>query len=262
MTRVPDWISFDRVAETYDESRGLPAPAAAAVLDRLASELAGRRLFEAGVGTGRWGAALQRRGIAVVGVDVGPRMLARSFENGLREGLLADVRSLPFRDRSFDMATTNHLLHLVARWPVALAEIARVTRTEYLSILELEDAEPDLNALYRKRAGSRGAYVEHPGLPERELAKQLPPDRKVADFGPFVWKSPATTVLDQIRRRQFRVQWEIPPALHDELVGELIREFASVEVLTTLRVEVASWRVGSIAEFAARARVPTPTPSS
>src|SRR3990170_2085303 len=109
-------ISFDRVADVYDETRGLPPTPLAKAVGVLAEELQGKRVLEIGVGTGRYAVPLQKSGIRVVGVDIAPKMVERGLAKGLRDVVFADGARLPFRDGSFDAATSNHVLHLVPDW--------------------------------------------------------------------------------------------------------------------------------------------------
>ncbi|MDX6511600.1 MAG: hypothetical protein QOE36_1104, partial [Gaiellaceae bacterium] len=90
-------------------------------------DLRGRRVLDAGCGTGTLSAALAERAAAKVwGVDAEPRMLevARSRVPagvGVREGSL---EALPFRDGWFERAVARLVLHLVDRRR-AFAELRR-----------------------------------------------------------------------------------------------------------------------------------------
>src|SRR6266540_2163748 len=106
-------ISFDRVADVYDETRGLPPTLLAKTVSLLAAELEGKRVLEIGVGTGRYAVPLQKSGVRVIGVDIAPKMVAVGLEKGLRDVVFADGARLPFRAGAFDAVTSNHLLHLV-----------------------------------------------------------------------------------------------------------------------------------------------------
>src|SRR3990172_7379881 len=91
-------ISFDRVADVYDETRGLPPRVLAKAAGFLAKELQGKRVLEIGVGTGRIAVPLQKSGINLVGIDIAPQMVAHGREKGLRSVVFADGARLPFRD--------------------------------------------------------------------------------------------------------------------------------------------------------------------
>src|SRR5437867_10412182 len=91
-------VSFDRVADVYDETRGLPPRVLAKAVAVLSQELEGERVLEIGVGTGRYAVPLQKSGVRVIGVDIAPKMVARGLEKGLRDVVFADGARLPFRE--------------------------------------------------------------------------------------------------------------------------------------------------------------------
>ncbi|HYS72124.1 MAG TPA: methyltransferase domain-containing protein, partial [Thermoplasmata archaeon] len=72
-------VSFDRVADVYDETRGLPPRVLAKAISVLSQNLAGKRVLEIGVGTGRYAVPLQKSGVRVIGVDIAPKMVARGL---------------------------------------------------------------------------------------------------------------------------------------------------------------------------------------
>src|SRR3989475_1307023 len=136
---MPGRLSFDRVAAIYDETRSLAPRAMARVLAVLVDELHGKRVLEIGVGTGRYAVPLQKSGIRVVGVDISRKMVEIGLAKGLRDVIFADAARLPFKSGSFDVGTTNHVLHLIPDWRGALSEIRRATRGMYFPVLESPD---------------------------------------------------------------------------------------------------------------------------
>jgi SAM-dependent methyltransferase len=101
--------TWDRLAPAYDQLTSFHDHAAwAAQLDGLARSagLVGRRLLDAGCGTGSSTAAMRERGYEVTGMDVSPAMLERARARlgpdvPLHRG---DLRSLP-RLGEFDVVT-------------------------------------------------------------------------------------------------------------------------------------------------------------
>ncbi len=72
---------FDRIADSYDETRSLAPDVTEATARMLARELRGRgRCLEIGVGTGRVALPLHARGIPVAGIDLSARMIGRLVE--------------------------------------------------------------------------------------------------------------------------------------------------------------------------------------
>ncbi len=96
---------------------------------RLAGEISGLRVLDAGCGSGPLSAALEARGAVVSSFDLSPDMVQLAQE---RLGEDADVRvadlgaPLPYDDDSFDVVAASLALHYVEDWEAALAELHRV----------------------------------------------------------------------------------------------------------------------------------------
>ncbi|ERH10020.1 MAG: methylase involved in ubiquinone/menaquinone biosynthesis [halophilic archaeon J07HX64] len=127
--------AYDELADSYDEAvregpynADLEFPATAS----LVPEVAGKRVLDAGCGTGVYTAWLAERGATVVGVDVSGEMLARAQERtggdvSLRQADLRD--GLAFADSdSFDGVVSALTLGYVADWTEPLSAFARVLR--------------------------------------------------------------------------------------------------------------------------------------
>jgi SAM-dependent methyltransferase len=121
-------VPFDRVAATYDATRGGMERGR-----RLAAVIGGLLpsrgpLLEVGVGTGTVSAGLAELGRDMVGVDLSLPMLAVARERLPGRIAAADALRLPVRTGSVAGACLVHVLHLVADVPQTLAEVARVLR--------------------------------------------------------------------------------------------------------------------------------------
>ena len=98
----------------------------------LAGDVAGRRILDAGCGSGPLFAALRDRGAIVSGLDASAGMLELARR---RLGADADLRvadladPLPFPDDSFDDVVASLVLHYLRDWGPTLAELRRVLRT-------------------------------------------------------------------------------------------------------------------------------------
>jgi ubiquinone/menaquinone biosynthesis C-methylase UbiE len=122
-------VSFDQVADTYDETRG-GEERAERYTGALAPHLDGAHsTLDVGVGTGIVAAALARRGFPMVGVDVSPQMLVRARERLGNRVAVGDARRLPIADASVHQAISIWVLHVVGAVPSVLAEVARVLRS-------------------------------------------------------------------------------------------------------------------------------------
>lgn len=131
-------ISFDRVSDIYDATRGFPPGVSEQVTDfilNLVSPTAETKFYETGIGTGRIAVPIARRGYSYTGVDVSEKMLAELHQKleGVSHRLTAikgDATALPFDDNFFDVALTVHVFHLISAWKQALAEIRRVLKPD------------------------------------------------------------------------------------------------------------------------------------
>lgn len=129
-------ISFDRVADVYDQTRAMPPEVAEQVTEailRLGRTTPESHFLEPGIGTGRIALPIVERGYAYTGVDVSEAMMdvLRQKLAGQPHRLTlvnADATALPFEPATFDVAVAPHILHLIADWRQALAEIRRVLK--------------------------------------------------------------------------------------------------------------------------------------
>lgn len=102
-------------------------PLAAALVDASPEPLAGRRVLDAGAGTGAVTRALVRAGARPVAADLTPAMLA--YDRSRRPpAAAADVLALPFRPGAFDAAVAAFVLNHVDRPVAALAELGGLVR--------------------------------------------------------------------------------------------------------------------------------------
>lgn len=128
---------FDRIAADYD--RWYETPLGRAV-DRLETDLflrtadprPGERVLDAGCGTGRLCRLLADRGLSVVGVDASAAMLDEARrKTGTRADIdlvAADMHSLPFPSRSFDLVYAFTSLEFTAAPETVLRELWRLVR--------------------------------------------------------------------------------------------------------------------------------------
>jgi ubiquinone/menaquinone biosynthesis C-methylase UbiE len=134
--------AYDTVAETYDEdveNNAYNAELEMPGTTSLIPDVAGRRVLDAGCGTGIYSEWLRERGAEVVGVDASREMLARARERlGATDGERDDppvefhradlAEPLDFPDESFDGVVSALVLDYVEDWHATFAEFARVLR--------------------------------------------------------------------------------------------------------------------------------------
>ncbi|MFF7974372.1 methyltransferase domain-containing protein [Streptomyces sp. NPDC007905] len=125
---------YDSFAEAYSaetENNLVNAYYARPAMLALAGDVAGRRILDAGCGSGPLSRALYDRGAVVTGIDASAGMLAQARRRlGDDVALhLADLSErLPFADGAFDDVVASLVLHYLEDWGPTLAEIRRVLR--------------------------------------------------------------------------------------------------------------------------------------
>jgi ubiquinone/menaquinone biosynthesis C-methylase UbiE len=125
---------YDSFAESYsaeNESSLLNAYYERPAMLGLAGDVSGRRILDAGCGSGPLSAALSAGGAIMTGFDSSPAMLALARQ---RLGATADLhvadlsKPLPFDDESFDDVVSSLVLHYLEDWSAPLAELRRVLK--------------------------------------------------------------------------------------------------------------------------------------
>ncbi len=246
---MPGRLSFDRVAAVYDETRSLAPRAMSRVLAVLVDELHGKRVLEVGVGTGRYAVPLQKSGIRVVGVDISRKMVEFGLAKGLRDVVFADAARLPFAPGSFDVATTNHVLHLIPDWRDVLKEIARVTRETYFTVIERSDRVESIKREYDALVKGAGHDWSHPGFHEKDLPGLLKPDF-VMPVGPFRETLLADSVLEELNGRTYSSQWDVPEEIHRGAMDSLRTKWKGKEFQRSYTLEVTFWRSERLPQIA------------
>jgi len=121
-------ISFDRIADQYDATRG-GLERGRAVAEAIAPHLTdARRVLEVGVGTGAVAVAMTDMGRDVVGIDLSPEMLHRAHGRLGPRVANGNAQTLPVADNCVDNAYIVWVLHLVADPGAVARECARVLR--------------------------------------------------------------------------------------------------------------------------------------
>ena len=128
MTEPCSSLSFERIADRYDATRGgeqrgrRSAASLAPLLDPACPVL------EVGIGTGVVALGLRELGFTVIGVDLSPAMAQRARRRLGPVVAVADAAHLPVAAAAIGQAVSVWLLHLVADRAVVLAEVARALR--------------------------------------------------------------------------------------------------------------------------------------
>ncbi|MFC3451591.1 class I SAM-dependent methyltransferase [Amycolatopsis speibonae] len=136
MTATPEAAEndYDSFAEAYaveNETSLNNAYYTKPAIVNLAGDVSGRRILDAGCGSGPLFEALRDRGAIVTGFDSSAKMveLARKRLGADAALQVADMGSpLPFPDGAFDDVISALVLHYLEDWAAPLAEIRRVLK--------------------------------------------------------------------------------------------------------------------------------------
>jgi SAM-dependent methyltransferase len=155
---------YDSLAEGYtaeNETSLMNAYYARPAILALAGDVTGRRILDAGCGSGPVFAALRDRGATVSGFDGSTGMVEQARR---RLGADADLRvadlagPLPFPDDAFDDVIASLVLHYLQDWGPTLAELRRMLKTGGRLIASVD--HPFAINLMQRQAGPRPDYFE------------------------------------------------------------------------------------------------------
>ncbi|WP_405422061.1 class I SAM-dependent methyltransferase [Streptomyces erythrochromogenes] len=130
-SKTNDYNSFAEAYAAANETNLVNAYYERPAMLALAGDVAGRRILDAGCGSGALFAALRDRGAVVSGFDTSAGMLELARRR-LGDGADLQVANLgsplPYADDTFDDVTASLVLHYLEDWGPALAELRRVLR--------------------------------------------------------------------------------------------------------------------------------------
>jgi SAM-dependent methyltransferase len=219
---------FDRVADVYDDTRGVPDDAATQIgeaIARIACEVAPRpRLLEVGVGTGRIAVPVARAGVRVAGIDIAPAMIARLREKTREvDAVYAESARPPFRDGAFDALLFVHILHLVPDAAATLDATLPLLHAGGVVIYGRDEGRIGLRGeadrLIREAAheiagvdlASWDVHEETGRLVEATLAARCD-DVRTETFASWSTRGTGRRMLERLRRKDFSSSWKIPDA--------------------------------------------------
>lgn len=229
---------FDRLADIYDRTRGLPQEVMEKLVKMLAYELGGyERILDAGVGTGRFARPLQDFGFDIVGLDVSAKMLRKAAEKGVKKLLLGDICCLPFKDLSFDATISGFVLHLIRKWDAALQEITRVTRNVLIS--PAYTTPNIIHEKYQEFLREYGYVVPQRGISEAELKRIIQPTKSILAVSDIAFE--ANRTLSMIEEKGASYQLEVPDKIHRQAVKRLKEQYSGKTYYRS--IEIVAWDI-------------------
>lgn len=126
-----DYDSFAEMFSAENENSLVNAYYERPAMLALAGDVTGRRILDAGCGSGPLAAVLRDRGAVVTGIDASAGMLAlarRRLGDDVALHVVDLCDPLPFDDGVFDDVVASLVLHYLEDWGPTLAEFRRVLR--------------------------------------------------------------------------------------------------------------------------------------
>lgn len=128
-------------------------------------DASGEVLLDVGCGWGRWCISASQKGYTAIGIDPGldsilaARRVSRQFGLAITY-VVADARSLPFKDASIDVAFSYSVLQHFEKADVctSLAEIRRVLKPAGMSLIQMASAW-GVRSIYRRMTRLRKSFI-------------------------------------------------------------------------------------------------------
>lgn len=163
-SQAPRFKDYDQIADGYtaeNETSLANAYYERPAMLELAGDVTGRRILDAGCGSGPLFAELRDRGAIVSGIDASAGMLelARRRLGADADLQVADLAApLPFPDDTFDDVIASLVLHYLQDWAPTLAELRRVLKPGGRLLASLD--HPFNVVLWQQKAGEKPRYFE------------------------------------------------------------------------------------------------------
>src|SRR5689334_24121199 len=218
--QVNDYDSFAEAYSAENENNLVNAYYARPAMLALAGDVAGRRILDAGCGSGPLLAALRDRGAIVTGFDKSAGMveLARQRLGDDAELLVAELGSpLPFPDGTFDDVTASLVLHYLEDWSPALAELRRVLRPGGRLIGSVEHPFVT-NMMHREEGRKPNYFATYKYTQEWTMGGQT----ALVSF----WARPLNAIVSAFVAAGFRIQDISEPGVAPDTPRELLGDFA------------------------------------
>ena len=116
---------FDEIMNHYDLQRRIEV-----IFDQLLAgkNLEGRRLLDAGCGTGFFSRRALSAGAKVTSVDIGVNLLKEARKKGAPQPVASDITKLGFADEAFDVVVSSECIEHTPSPETAVSELVRVLR--------------------------------------------------------------------------------------------------------------------------------------
>ncbi len=116
--------SFDSLVNMYDTEKRVSV----IFNELLPSKIKGKKLLDAGCGTGWVSLEATKRGCLVTSLDLGPELLNEVKRKCETTRVIGSVLELPFPDNTFDLVVSTEVIEHVTSPTQAIKEMYRVLK--------------------------------------------------------------------------------------------------------------------------------------
>ena len=244
-------VPFDRVAQTYDSTRDLPAEVMTPIIDCMQDMLVGcATMLDVGVGTGRFALPLGEKGLQVIGVDISVPMMQKAKSKGLRDLVRGDARILPFQNHKFDAVLLVHLLHLVDDWIRIVHEVGRASSKLVMAVISTPWGNP-IRHDYLKLREEMGRPLKRLNQAEKDLSLLVPPNQ-IRHAIEHTSTRNAETAIASLDRGDFAISWDLPKDLHLKIIERLRSKYGQKDYSSKYVYEVVAWTPQQLRGFQAQ----------
>jgi ubiquinone/menaquinone biosynthesis C-methylase UbiE len=234
---------YDRIAHLYDATRPLPVSVSEQISNcilSLANATPNTKFLEPGIGTGRTAFPIVQKGYSYTGIDISAQMmdeLRRKFPQTPHNLTLiqGDASTLPFKDSSFDVVLTTHVLQCLNDPVAGLSEIRRVLKANgiYLACENLmafyhrEFEQPLRKIIARYQAELSPSFQPSKdtkpfvfGEGMKQLLSELGATVEVVSAARWQQSHTVGELFDMYQSRAVALCWLIPDALFSQAIQE------------------------------------------
>jgi SAM-dependent methyltransferase len=208
-------VAFDRIADSYDETRG-GVERGADLAREIAPHLRPGAVAEVGAGTGAVALPLTGLGHPVLGFDLSAPMLRHARDRLGSRVAAADGYHLPVRAASVPNVVIVWMLHLVPEMAPLLADVHRVlapggrlATVPAGSQAEHDDIGEIVQAMHANLRGRRSRPDEPATVIAAAESADLALGSRVVARGEAWWQSPEEQA-GRIAARSFSSLWDVP----------------------------------------------------
>jgi ubiquinone/menaquinone biosynthesis C-methylase UbiE len=220
--------SFERIADTYDETRGGVDRGRRFALELHTLLDPAKSVVEIGAGTGVVATGLQEMGHRIAGFDLSEGMLRRARRRVGPRVAVADARRLPLADGSVDQALSVWVLHVVGDIRAVLREVARILRPggRYLVVpaMAVRPGDPLGGLIWEmeQRLDPRGRRRD-----DEDSLRGLAPAAGLRvvesrEWHPHAYDESPIQVLRKLETRSYSVLWDITEEQWRDVVVPII----------------------------------------